>query len=167
MAAPCFIAWNGTTGTTPFTAPPTSVATGTTTKTMLQIKPGSSKIRIIEWGYAFDTVPTAAVKVELIETGTVFATVTTLNSADIVKYNDVSGGSSLAVVGTSASGFTASAEGTITAARTLAYQQEWGQQFKQQFPLGREPEVNAGSALRIRATTSTSINMTCYIIWEE
>jgi hypothetical protein len=164
MAAPCFIMWNA--DTSALTAAPASVATGTALKTMLQLKTGSSKARLVEWGYAFDTIPTAVVKVELIETGTVFATVTTIGSG-IRTYNDSSGSASLAVTGTSASGFTASAEGTVTSTRLLAYQQEWGQQFKQQFPLGREPEIGAGTSLRIRATTATTINMTCYMVWEE
>jgi len=111
-------------------------------------------------------VPTAVVKVELVETGTVFATVTTIGSG-IRTYNDVTGPASQAVTGTSASGFTASAEGTVTSTRLLAYEHEWNQQFKQQFPLGREPEINGGSSLRIRVTTATTINMSCYLVWEE
>lgn len=172
MSAPCYIAYNGIVGTSPFTNPPVAVTTGTSTttpKTMLQIKPGTPKIRIIEWGYSFDAIPAAPVKVELVETGTVFATVTTLNAADIIKYNDVTGSGSQVSTGTSATGFTASAEGTITAMRTLAYQHDAGQYFKQQFPLGREPEVNGASSLRIRVTmgSAAALNMTCYIIWEE
>lgn len=164
MAAPCYIMWNG--DTSALTAAPTAVTTGTSLKTMLQLKPGTPKVRIIEWGYSFDVVPTAVVKVELIETGTVFATVTTIGSG-IRTYNDVTGAASQATTGTSASGFTATAEGTVTSTRLLAYQHEWSQQFKQQFPLGREPEINGANALRIRATTATAINMSCYIIWEE
>lgn len=172
MAAPCFLAYNAVVGTSPFTQTPTAVTTGTSTtvpKTMLQIKPGTPKIRIIEWGYSFDAIPAAPVKVELVETGTIFATVTTLNAADILKYNDVTGAASQVVVGTAATGFTASAEGTIVAMRTLGYQHDAGQYFKQQFPLGREPEINGASSLRIRVTmgSAAALNMTCYIIWEE
>lgn len=169
MAAPCFLAYNSTVSAT---GAPVAVTTGTSTtnpKTMLQIKPGTPKIRIIEWGYSFDAIPAAPVRVELVETGTVFATVTTLNSADIIKYNDVTGAASQVTTGTSATGFTASAEGTITAARTLAYQHDAGQYFKQQFPLGREPEVNGANSLRIRVTmgSAAALNMSCYIVWEE
>ncbi|MGY4986479.1 hypothetical protein [Streptomyces nigrescens] len=155
MAAPCYIMWNGD----------TSALTGTSLKTMLQLKTGSSKARLVEWGYSFDVVPTAVVKVELMETGTVSATVTTISSG-IQNYNDTTGASSLAVTGTSASGFTASAEGTVTSTRLLAYQHEWAQQFKQQFPLGREPEIGSGTSLRIRVTTATTINMSCYLVGE-
>jgi hypothetical protein len=162
MAAPTYITWNG--ATSALTAATASVATGTTIKTMLQIKSGTPKMRIIEWGYSFDTAPSVKVNVELVETGTVFATVT---QGVVATYNDVTGPASQAVLSTSGTGYTASAEGTVTATRLLAYQEELGSSFKQQFPLGREPEINGGSSLRIRVTTGTTINMTCYIIWEE
>jgi hypothetical protein len=165
MSAPCYIAWNQ--DTSALTGPPTSTAlVASTLKTVLQIKPGASKIRIVEWGYNFDTVPTAAVTAELVETGTVFATVTTLGSG-IRPYNDDTGAASLASVGVSASGFNASAEGSVTASRLLAYQNEWNSEFKQQFPLGREPEVNAASALRLRFKCANVINVSCYVVWEE
>lgn len=169
MAAPVFIVWAADTSAA--IAPPATVATSAvsgTVKTILQLKPGAGKIRVIEWGYTFDTPPAAPVRVELVETGTVFATVTTIGSG-IRPYNDTTGPSSLASAGTSATGFNASAEGTITASRLLGYQYENGLYFKQQFPLGREPEVNAASALRIRATptSAAAVNMQCYIMFEE
>lgn len=165
MAAPTYIAWNA--DTSALTAAPTATATVNGLKTILQIKPGTPKIRIVEWGYSFDALPAAKVQMELITTGTVFATVTTIGSG-ILKYNDSTGGASQAVAGTAATGFNASAEGTVTASRLLAYQHDLGQQFKQQFPLGREPEVNGGDALRIRCTyNATTLNVACYVIWEE
>lgn len=166
MSAPLYIAWNSTVGTTAW-VDPVAVATGTALKTMLQIKPGTPKIRVVEWGYSFDVVPTAVVKVSLVDTGTVAATVVTLNAADIVKYNDVTGAASSVTLGTTATGFTATGEGTLSSSRVLAYQHEWSPQFKQQFPLGREPEVNGANFLRIRVLTATTINMSCYVVWEE
>lgn len=169
MAAPCYIAWNGATGA--LTSRVAAVTTGTsitTPKTMLQIKPGSPKIRIIEWGYAFDTIPAAPVSVELVDTAAIFATVTSTGFVASL-YNDATGAASSISIGTSASGFTSSAEGTVVATRLLAYQFDNAQYFKQQFPLGREPEVNAAQALRIRVTmgTAAALNMLTYIIWEE
>lgn len=169
MAAPCFITWNGA---SPTTAPIAAVATsGTinTPKTMLQLKPGASKIRIIEWGYSFTGIPTSAVQMELLDSGTVAATVTAAVSAGVNNYNDVTGPASLASLGVSATGYTSSSEGTITSSRVLAYQYELGYQFKQQFPLGREPEINSGNILRIRATptTGTATSLVAYLIWEE
>jgi hypothetical protein len=164
VAAPCYIAWNGVAPTTTAIA---SVATGTAIKTMLQIKPGTPKIRIVEWGYTFENAPTALVKVELIETGTVAATVTAHVSAGVMNYNDVTGPGSQVSLGTAATGYTSTNEGSVTASRLLAYQDEYGTQFKQQFPLGREPEINGGSILRIRMTTATTINAVVYCCWEE
>jgi hypothetical protein len=137
-------------------------------KTILQLKPGAGKVRVVEWGYGFDAAPAAPMRVELVETGVVFATVTTIGSG-ITKYNDVSGAASAATAGVAATGFNATVEGSVTASRLLGFNYENGIYFKQQFPLGREPEVNAVSSLRIRATPTASVaqNMFCYIVWEE
>lgn len=173
MAAPCYIAWNAAAGalTSSSAAPPapTLVATGTSARTMLQIKPGTPKIRIIEWGYSFDVVPTAIVKVALIETGTVNATMATgFNAADVIAYNDVTGAASQVSKATTASGFgIPTAEGSVTASRLLAYRNEWSQSFSQQFPLGREPEINGANFGRIVMTTATTINASVYLVWEE
>lgn len=167
MAAPCYISWNAVTTdlTSPMTGTATSATSGTV-KTILQIKPGSAKIRIVEWGYIFTTTPAAPVQMELVETGTVFATV---SSGSVSNYNDVTGASSLASVGTSATGYNASAEGSITATRLLAQTFDQGSYFKQQFPLGREPEIASGASLRIRATptSSASVTVLVFVCWEE
>ena len=158
MAAPCYIAWNSA---LPTTGPITAVATANATKSLLQVAPGTPKIRVVEWGYSVDVVPTALLKMELVVVNVTFGSGGT--SVTPSKYNDCTGAASSA-----AALFTATTEGTITTARTLAYEHEWNQQFKQQFPLGREPEVNAGEFLRIRATTTvTTMNVSCYIVWEE
>lgn len=168
MAAPCFIAWNGATNA--LTAPLAAVSvSSSTTKTLLQIVPASNqKIRIIEWGYTFTTAPTNNVQFELIETGSVAATVTALGSSSVVAYNDATGGTTGIQMSTSASGYTATAEGTITSTRLLDYQYENGLYFKKQFPLGREPEIGTGKVLRIRATTgASSASISTYVVWEE
>jgi len=156
--------WNAATAA--LTAAPLMVATGTTIKTMLQVKP-STNIAIIEWGYSFDITPSAVVKVELITTGTVNATVTAFNSGDVVKYDDSGGAASAIVLATSGSGFTSSAEGSVTASRLLDCQASLAQQYSKQFPLDREPGVIANDILRLRVTTGTSINMSCYVVFEE
>lgn len=168
MAAPCFIIWNS--DTSALTGPPPLTATSAvsgTVKTILQIKTGAAKARVVEWGYGFDTNPSAPVRVELVETGTVFATVTSIGSG-IIRYNDVTGAASDFAAGVNATGFNATAEGTVTASRLLGYNYDNGLFFKQQFPLGREPEVNANSALRIRATptSAVAVNMWTYVIIE-
>lgn len=161
-----YAAWNAATAA--LTAAPTMVTTGTALKTMLQIKPGTGcNIAIIEWGYSFDVTPTAVVKVELITTGTVNATVTAFNAGDVVKYDDPGTTASSITLATSGSGFTSSAEGTVTASRLLDYQASWAQQYSKQFPLDREPAVVAADILRIRMTTATAVNASCYVVWEE
>lgn len=172
MAAPCFISWSGLTtalsGTTIIAAVATSAVSGTV-KTIQQVKTNVGKIRVIEWGYILETTPTAPITVELIDTGAIGATVTQGSTPS--AYNDASGAASnTAAVGTASTGFSGSAEGTITATRLLAMTYDTSQYFKQQFPLGREPEVSSGGGfLRVRATPNTgvSINMVSYIIWEE
>lgn len=167
MAAPCFITWNANTSdlTAPMSGTATSATSGTV-KTILQLKPGANKVRIIEWGYIFTSTPTSPVQVELVETGTVFATVT---AGSIANYSDTTGPASQASTGTSATGYNATAEGSITATRLLGQAYDSATYFKQQFPLGREPEVQNGYSLRIRCTPSTSASTTvlAYVIWEE
>lgn len=164
MARRRFSAWNGATAA--LTAALAPVTTGTAIKTMLQIKP-TSPIAIIEWGYSFDIVPTAVVKVELITTGLINATVVAFNAGDVIKYDDSGGAASLITLATSGSGYTASAEGTITATRFLDGGQKWAQEYSKQFPLDREPGVVISDILRVRVTTATAINMLTYVIWEE
>jgi len=150
----------------PTTAFPTPVTTGTSIKTMLQVKPASS-ISVIGWGYSFDIAPTAVVKVELLTTGTVNATVTASVAADAAKYDDPSAGVSTVTFATSGTGYTSSAEGSVTTTRELDVRQAWEQSYDMRYELGREPGVVAADILRIRVTTATAINMLCYIIYEE
>jgi hypothetical protein len=170
MAAPCYIVWNADQSalTGPFTTTATSATSGTV-KTILQLRAGTAtKIRVIEWGYGFDATPAAPVRVELIATGTIYATVTTIGSG-IRMYNDATGAASQAQTGTTHTGFNASGEGTITSTRLFGYRYDTGLWFQQQFPLGREPEIPVDGALRIRATptTSVAVNMVAYIVFEE
>lgn len=148
------------------------VTTGNAVKTMLQVKPGATVIaRVIEWGISFDGSAAATPgKVELIETD-VAATVTAAAAADITKYDSdaLMGGdptTALFSVGTTATGYTASGEGSITAVRNLAGPQLIAptNQFIQQFPLGREPIIQAGKFGRIRVTFGSAINAYCYMI---
>lgn len=167
MGAPCYIAYSGITSA--LTAPLAAIASSAvanTPKTLLQIKPATPKIRILEWGYHFTTAPAAPVSMELIETGTVFATVT---QGNVANYNDVTGPASQVALGTAATGYNATAEGTITASRLLAATLDLATVFKQQFPLGREPEVNGGAALRVRIapTTAAAVSAVAYVVWEE
>lgn len=156
------------------TAAPTAVTTGTAIKTMLQVKPGATiAAKVIEWGISFDGSASATPgKIELIETD-VAATVTAAVANDITKYDAAAlmGGdptTALFSVGTTSTGYTATAEGTTTATRNLAGPQFIAptSQFIQQFPLGREPVIQAGKFGRIRLTFGTAVNAYCYMIVE-
>lgn len=164
-----FIAYNGAAPTTTGAA---KVATGTAIKTMMQLKQATnSPMEIVEWGISFDASAAATPGIcELIETGSVFATVTTYAAADVMPYDDATNTmTSLITVGTAASGYTASAEGTITATRLFDLQlidPAFGPYIKQ-FPLGARPRVKPGNSLRVRVTFGTTTNALCYIIWQE
>jgi hypothetical protein len=76
-------------GAMPTTAGPVSVATGTAIKTMLQVKLAAGITgKVVEWGVSFDGSAAATpIKCELVETGTVFATVTASVANDITRLN--------------------------------------------------------------------------------
>lgn len=163
----------------PTTAAPSGVTTGTSIKTMLQFKPSATLgARIIAWGYSLDSAAAAtSAKIELIETGTVAATVTAAVANDLTKYDAaaLSGGdptTNLIQVGTSATGYTSTAEGTVTASRNLDAPQfvTTGTTFvvtwSNQFPLGREPFVQVGNIARVRVTFGTAVNMYCWLLVE-
>lgn len=160
-------------GATPTTAALVAVTTGTVIKTMLQVAPGATTaLRVVEWGISFDGSAAAApIKVELIETD-VAATVTAHVAAGIIKYDDhaIAAGdptTALIAVGTAATGYTASAEGSITAARSLDTQFiAPTNQYVKQFPLGERPLIQLGKFGRIRVTAGAAVNAYCYMIVE-
>lgn len=161
-----FIAHNGASPTTAAMAP---VTTGTAIKTLLQIAtPSTCELRICEWGISFDGSAAATpIKVELIDTD-VAATVTAHVAAGVRPLNDTGTVASKMTLGTSATGFTATAEGTTTASRLLDYQliAPTGQ-FIKQWPLGLEPEVAVSRFLRVRVTAGAAVNAVCYVVWTE
>jgi hypothetical protein len=139
-----------------------------TIKTMMQVKTGAGKIRIVEWGYEVTATPTAPILYELIETALIGGTMTA--AGVVLPYNDVTGpATQTAAPGTASTGYNATAEGTIVATRLFAQKYDFGTYFVQQFPQGREPEVNANSFVRIRATPTVALasQVSCYMVWEE
>ena len=139
----------------------------------MQVKLGAAvpKGKIIEWGISFDGSAAATpIKCELLETGTVFATVTAHVASGIVKFgdpNDIDPTTSIFEAGTAATGYTGSAEGTITASRVFDAQLVAPtNQYVKQFPLGREPVVNVGTSMRIRVTAGAAVNAYCYMTIE-
>lgn len=158
-------------GPFPTTAAQAAVTTGTAIKTMLQVKGVTAvQYKVVEWGISFDGSAAATpIKCELLETGTVFATVTAAVAADIVKFGNPNDPTSTTFfsVGTTATGYTSTAEGTITATRVFDAQFiAPTNQYVKQYPLGREPMVDAVSSLRIRVTAGAAVNAYCYVILE-
>jgi hypothetical protein len=148
-----------------------SVTTGTAIKTLLQFKPSATVVaKIVEWGISFDGSAAATpIKCELIETD-VAATVTASVANDITKLdgNALAGGdptTNLIQVGATSTGYTATAEGTITAVRNLDIQLiAPTSQYIKQFPLGREPILQINKFGRIRVTAGAAVNAYCYMI---
>lgn len=154
-------------GPMPTTAAQAAVTTGTSIKTLLQLKP-FNQCKIVAWGISFDGSAAATpIKVELCETGTVFGTVTASADADCVKMN----GADQAVasvagltLGTSATGYTCTSEGSITTVREFDVQFiAPTSQYIYQFPLGQEPVLVIGNATRIRVTAGAAVNAYCWI----
>lgn len=160
-------------GPSPTTAGQVAVTTGTAIKTLLQVKPSATlAAKIIEWGISFDGSAAATpILVELLETD-VAATVTAHVAAGIVKVDGdaLNGGdptTNLIQVGTTSTGYTGTAEGSITATRCFDVQQiAPTNQYVKQFPLGREPLIDIAKFARIRVTAGAAVNAICYMTVE-
>lgn len=160
-------------GPMPTTAAFAAVTTGTAIKTMLQVMPNSGIImRVTEWGISFDGSAAATPgKVELIETD-VAATVTahvaagiTPLDADALMQSVTGSPTTFFNVGSAGTGYTASAEGTITVVRNLDGPQFIAPttQFIKQFPLGDEPTIQSAKFARIRVTFAAAVNAYCWM----
>jgi hypothetical protein len=168
MGSHRYKAWNGP---MPTTAAQQSVATGTSIKTMLQIAtPSSRQITLISWGFSMSVAELGTV--ELLETD-VAATVTAHVAAGVQPL--VPGvPASLMTLSTSATGYTASAEGSITTTREFDSQQIAGTagdnelNYDYQFMPDERPVIAVSKFLRVRASfLSTGTNFQCYVCWEE
>lgn len=156
-------------GAMPTTAALAAVTTGTAIKTLLQIAtPSTRGLKVVEWGISFDGSAAATpIKCELIQTD-VAATVTAHVAAGVQPYDDPNAPASLMTLGTTATGYTATAEGTITATRYGDLQQiQPTNPYVKQWPLGREFKVPISKFLRVRVTAGAAVNAYCYVVWEE
>lgn len=152
--------WRAYSAAVPTTAGMVRIATGTAIKTHLQLTApaGDHDLTIIGWGVEFETIPTAFVFAELINTTTVAGTGMTAVTPTTLRGNTAS---------SATAGFGPSAEGTVVATtkvfdapilNTNFYKWEWSQ--------GREPILDAGQVLRVRLTTSVTVNALCWIDFE-
>lgn len=161
-----YIAANGAMPTTAALSP---VTTGTVIKTLLQIAtPATRRIKVVEWGISFDGAAAATpIRCELITTD-VAATVTAHSASGVQPFNESGAPASLMTLGTSATGFTATVEGTTTATRQGDIQLVApANQYLKQFPLGREFQVPVSTFLRVRVTAASAVNAYTYVVWEE
>lgn len=162
--------WNGAAATT---AAQAVDSTTSGVKTTLQLAtPSTRQIQLISWGFSCDEAPDAGNGVvELLQTNTA-ATVTASVAADIVKL-DPNQPDSLLTLGTSATGYTATAEGTVSATRVfdvaeiptvhtnvLHYTYQW-------MPDER-PIVAVSRFLRVRTTfPDTVTSLVAWVCWDE
>lgn len=164
-------------GASPTTVTQVAVTTGTNLKTMLQVKLGASTNqvgKVKEWGISFDGSAAATpIAVELLTTGAINATITEFVAADIINIGDPNAGAvtddfpfAFTAAGDE-SGYTGTAEGTITTTRLFDVQfvAPTGQYVKQ-WPLGNEPEFKNSEYLRIRVKAGAAVNCYCYVVIE-
>lgn len=165
-----FKTWNGP---MPTTAAQQSVTTGTAIKTMLQVAtPSTRQCQLIAWGFSLDDPPGADGVIELLQTD-VAATVTAHVAAGVQPL-DPNSPASLMTLGTSATGYTSSNEGTTTAARVFdavslsSTSGESSLAYSYQFMPDERPIVAVSKFLRVRATTpTTAVDLRCWLIWDE
>jgi hypothetical protein len=158
------------------TAATAKVTTGTTIKTMLQIAtPATRQLQVISWGFSIDAAPatTSTGTVELIQTD-VAATVTA-HAASGVQPLDPNAPASLVSLGTTGTGYSASAEGTPTGTRTFDVQLIPGltaggsgiEPYSYQFMPDERPIVGVSKFLRVRMTFSAAVNALVWVVWDE
>ena len=138
-----------------------------TTKTVLQLAtPSTTDIRIIGWGVSFDGASGTAVPVicHLIQ-GDVTATVTAQTPE--VWGHDLQP-ASLCVGGVSATGYNASAEGTMTAIRYFDSQHVHPQAgYGIIWPESFQPKIASSRFVRIRCRAQATVNVIPWILWAE
>jgi hypothetical protein len=164
--------WNGP---MPTTAAQQSVTTGTAIKTMLQLStPSTRQIQLIAWGFSIDDPPGADAVFELLQTD-VAATVTA-HVASGVQPLDPNAPASLLTLGTANTGYTASVEGSTTAARvfdavsmsSVSAEAAVAMNYAYQWLPDERPIVAVSKFLRVRATTpTTAVDMRCWVVWDE
>lgn len=157
-------------GPSPTTAAQVAVTTGTAIKTMLQVLNAQRLVKVVEWGISFDGAAAAAgINCELLTTGTVAATVTAHVAAGVVRTNPASESKAAPdfTLTTTGTGYTGTAEGSITVSRMFDAQLiQPTAQYVKQWPLGREPVVDIADVLRVRVTAAAAVNAICYVVVE-
>lgn len=158
-------------GHMPTTAALAPVATGNAIKTLMQLQANASaSYKVKGWGISFDATSAGVpIKCELIETGVIGGgTGTAYVAADIYPYENAAGEQWIGQLGTNASCFSPTTEGSITATRIGDYQQiAPTNQFLYDWVLSNEFQIPAGKFCRIRVTAATTVNAVCYMMIEQ
>ena len=158
-------------GVMPTTGEMLTQLTGTAIKTMLQVKGvAAMPMEVLGWGVSMAGIAAAeGVKWELIETGTVFATLTTLAAADVVAWDApalATAAGTYFAFGTTATGYWSTGgptEGTIVASRVLDSQKiQQSGQYVWDFH-GDPPVISAVSSLRIRCLAASTVGAQCFV----
>jgi hypothetical protein len=164
-----YIIWNAA---MPTTAAPVKVTTGTAIKTMVQLaSPATRGFEVVEWGFSLDAASSAVAVVELLQTD-VAATVTAHVAAGVMPL-DAGLPPSLLTLGTSATGYTATAEGSTTATRIFDVKEIpiaaglTDLDYRRVFLPRYRPIIPVSKFLRVRATFTAATNMICYVIIDE
>jgi hypothetical protein len=150
------------------TVSPVKVATvAATLKTMMQVAtPATRQLQVISWGFSIDAAPGAST-IELVQTD-VAATMTTAHAAAGVQPLDPNAPASLVTLGTTATGFNASAEGTTAASRSFSsVLLASAQVYEYQFMPDERPIVAVSKFLRVRVITTSAVSMLTWITWDE
>jgi hypothetical protein len=158
-------------GPMPTTAAISGITTGTTIKTLLQIAtPSTRMLEVIAWGYTCNTVPNGAI--ELLS-GDVADTVTAHVAAGVQPLDGLSGyPASLVTLGTAATGYNATAQGTMTAVRVHDVQIPVGTQpsdlsYEYQFMPDERPRIAPSHFLKVRISPANATGILCWVAWEE
>jgi hypothetical protein len=158
-----------TTGAMATTAASVKLATGTSIKTLLQVASSATRpLFVVEWGISFDgNTAQTPIECELIQTD-VAATVTAHVAAGVQPYDDPNAPASTVTLGTAATGYNASGEGSTTTTRYADLQLvPPTTQYIKQWPLGREFQLPVSKFLRVRVTAANTVNAYAYVIWQE
>ena len=161
-------------GAAPGANPAQGIATGTATRTQLQIATNTTTpaIRFVEWWVEFDGATAATpIRVELLRHTTApQTTLTAYVTADIARVNDPNAPTSSIQLGAALSGYSNTTTeitptGTPVSLETHFVPPTSG--IYVQFPLGREPEVQVSAFARVRTQAGASVTAEAGVMWEE
>lgn len=143
--------------------------TSANTKTYLQLAtPSTRQLTLISWGFTVSSA-VAGAQVELVAANAA-ATVTAHVQSGLAPL-DPNAQPSLLTLGTTATGYNASAEGSITSTRVLDSQvlaSTFQGMYDYQFMPDERPILAASSFLRIRGwSPSSGPNIMCWATWDE